>query len=95
MVLLPTLLMGIIAHSLLSDTGQQSLFTCTERMEHGVGNLLFAEMEMKKRVTVTLEVESDDELNMDDKFIKHDLEQEISCTTNLYEVISIETEVTE
>lgn len=50
---------------------------------------------MKKRVTVVLEVESDDELNMDDKFIKHDLEQEINCASNLYEVISIETEVVE
>jgi len=51
--------------------------------------------EMKKRVTVVLEVESDDEINMDDEFIKHDLEQEISCTSNYYEVISIETEVIE
>jgi len=50
---------------------------------------------MKKRVTVVLDVESDDEFNMDDKFIKHDLEQEISCASNWYEVISIETEVIE
>ena len=50
---------------------------------------------MKKRVTVVLEVESDDKFNMDDKFIKHDLEQEINCTTNWYEVVSIETEVIE
>lgn len=50
---------------------------------------------MKKRVTVVLEVESDDEYNMDDKFIKHDLEQEINCATNWYEVVSIETEVIE
>lgn len=50
---------------------------------------------MKKRVTVVLEVESDDEINMDDKFIKHDLEQEINCASNWYEVISIETEVIE
>lgn len=50
---------------------------------------------MKKRVTVVLEVESDDEFNMDDKFIKHDLEQEINCATNWYEVINIETEVIE
>lgn len=48
---------------------------------------------MKKRVTVVLEVESDDEYYTDDKFIKHDLEQEINCATNWYEVISIETEV--
>lgn len=50
---------------------------------------------MKKRVTVNLEVESDNELNMNDKFIKHDLEQEINCASNLYEVISIKTEVIE
>ena len=50
---------------------------------------------MKKRVTVVLEVESDDEYYLDDKFIKHDLEQEIRCTTNWYEVISVKTEVIE
>lgn len=50
---------------------------------------------MKKRVTVVLAVESDDEFNMDDKFIKNDLEQEINCTSNYYEIISIETEVIE
>ena len=50
---------------------------------------------MKKRVTVVLEVESDDEFNMDDKFIKHDLEQEINCASNSYEVVSIESEVIE
>ena len=48
---------------------------------------------MKKRVTVVLEVESDDELNMDDKFIKHDLEQEINCASNYYEVVDIKTEI--
>lgn len=47
---------------------------------------------MKKRVTVVLDVESDDDYYTDDNFIKHDLEQEIKCTTNWYEVISIETE---
>ena len=50
---------------------------------------------MKKRVTVVLEVESDYKLNMDDKFIKNDLEQGINCTSNWYDVISIETEVIE
>lgn len=50
---------------------------------------------MKKRVTVVLEVESDDEINMDDKFIKNDLEQEINCASNFYEMVSIETEVIE
>jgi len=48
---------------------------------------------MKKRVTVVLEVESDDEFNMDDKFIKNDLEQEINCASNWYEIIDIKTEV--
>lgn len=50
---------------------------------------------MKKRVTVVLEVESDDELDMGDAFIKNDLEREINCASNCYEVISIETEVIE
>lgn len=50
---------------------------------------------MKKRVTVVLEVESDDEYYTDDDFIKHDLKQEIKCATNWYEVISIKTEVIE
>ena len=48
---------------------------------------------MKKRVTVILEVESDDDINMSDKFIKNDLEQEIGCASNSYEVISIKTEL--
>lgn len=47
---------------------------------------------MKKRVTIVLEVESEDEINMDDKFIRQDLEQEISCASNRYEVISFRTQ---
>lgn len=47
---------------------------------------------MKKRVTLILEVESEDEINMDDKFIRQDLEQEISCASNRYEVISFRTQ---
>ena len=46
---------------------------------------------MKKRVTLVLEVESADE----DTFIERDLWQEIVCTCNWYEVISISTEVVE
>lgn len=47
---------------------------------------------MKKRVTIVLEVESEDEINMDDRFIRQDLEQEISCASNSYEVISFRTQ---
>lgn len=50
---------------------------------------------MKKQVTVILEVESDDTYYTNDQFIKHDLEQEIHCATNWYEIISIETKVIE
>ena len=51
------------------------------------------EVKMKKRVTVILEVESDDDISMSDDFIKDDLEQEINCASNSYEVISIKTEL--
>lgn len=47
---------------------------------------------MKKRVTVILEVEKDDEYDMTDKFIEQDLKQEINCASNYYDVISIKTE---
>ena len=46
---------------------------------------------MKKRVIVILEVESEDDMNISDEFIKNDLEQEISCASNYYETISIQT----
>lgn len=47
---------------------------------------------LKKRVTVILEVESDDEINMDDRFIQNDIVQELSCASNRYEIVSIQTE---
>lgn len=48
---------------------------------------------MKKQVTVVMIVESEDEINMDDRFIRQDLEQEIACASNYYEVVSIKTEI--
>ena len=47
---------------------------------------------MKKRVTIVLEVETDDDWCMTDKFIKSDLEQEIHCASNWYNFISFKTE---
>ena len=44
---------------------------------------------VKKRIFLTLEVESDDEINLDDKYIEWDLRQEISCTSNTYDILSI------
>ena len=44
---------------------------------------------MKKRVTVVLEVESDDEFNLTDEFIRNDLETEINCASNSYDFISM------
>ena len=41
---------------------------------------------MKKLVILILEVESDDEVNMKDEFIRHDLEGEIKCCSNFYEI---------
>lgn len=48
---------------------------------------------MKKRVTIVLEVESDDEINMSDNFIRSDLEQEINCASNFYDIIDFKTEI--
>lgn len=48
---------------------------------------------MKKRVTIILEVESDDEINMSDDFIRSDLEQEINCASNFYDIIDFKTEI--
>jgi len=48
---------------------------------------------MKKRVIVTLEVETDDEINISDEFIQNDLKQEINSASNCYDIISIQTEV--
>lgn len=47
---------------------------------------------MKKRIVITLEVDTDDELMQTDDFIRSDLESEINCASNYYDVISIETE---
>lgn len=44
---------------------------------------------MKKTITIALEVESDDEYMMSDEFIKTDLEREINCASNFYDVVSI------
>lgn len=46
---------------------------------------------MKKRIIVTLEIDTDDEYMLSDNFIKKDLEQELNCASNYYEIISIET----
>ena len=44
---------------------------------------------MKKIVAMILEVESDDKYFISDEFIENDLESEISCTTNSYDIINI------
>jgi len=48
---------------------------------------------MKKRVTIVMEVESDDEINMSDDFIRSDLEQEINYASNFYDIIDFKTEI--
>lgn len=48
---------------------------------------------MKKRITIVLEVDTDDKQMLSDDFIKNDLEQEINCASNSYEIKSVETEV--
>ena len=50
---------------------------------------------MKKKITLILEVDSDDEINLNDWFIQNDLMQEISCASNYYELISIKIEDSE
>lgn len=45
---------------------------------------------MKKRITLILETETDDEFLMKDEFIRDDLETEINCASNSYEIVSIE-----
>ena len=47
---------------------------------------------MKKRITIVLEVETDDDVMITDKFIKKDLETEIHCASNWYNFISFKTE---
>ena len=46
---------------------------------------------MKKRITIVLEVETEDPVMMTDDFIKNDLECEINCASNAYNIITIET----
>lgn len=46
---------------------------------------------MKKYITIILEVDTDDKTMITDDFIKNDLEQEINCASNSYDIISIET----
>lgn len=49
---------------------------------------------MKKLITITMTVENDDENPaLTDDFIRNDLEQEINCASNYYEIVSIETKV--
>lgn len=47
---------------------------------------------MKKKITVILEIESDDEFMMSNEFIKNDLKTEINCASNSYDVVSIDVE---
>ena len=44
---------------------------------------------MKKIITVILEVESNDEFMITDDFIRNDIETEINCASNSYDVVSI------
>ena len=47
---------------------------------------------MKKRIIIVLETESEDCDFMTDEFVRDDLETEINCTVNLYNIVSFETE---
>lgn len=44
---------------------------------------------MKKRITVVLYVETNDEIMISDEFILNDLRREINCASNFYDVESI------
>ena len=44
---------------------------------------------MKKIITVILEVESNDKFMIADDFIRNDIETEINCASNSYDVDSI------
>lgn len=48
---------------------------------------------MKKQITIVLEVESDDEFMINDKFIKNDIMAEISCASNSYDLISMDIDI--
>lgn len=50
---------------------------------------------MKKQVTLVLEVESDDEYMLRDDVIENDLQREINCACNSYDVVSFKAEVVE
>lgn len=47
---------------------------------------------IKKRITLTLEVENEDG-QMSDDYIKNDLEVEINCASNSYDIITFKTEI--
>jgi len=46
-------------------------------------------MVYRKRVTIVLDVESEDPVNVSDPFIRIDLETEIGCCCNIYDLVSI------
>lgn len=48
---------------------------------------------MKKRVTVVLEVETDDEYMLRDDVIERDLQREINCACNSYDIVDFKTEI--
>ena len=50
---------------------------------------------MKKRVTVVLEVETDDEYMLRDDVIERDLQREINCACNSYDIVDFKTEIIE
>lgn len=64
------------------------------KIENGITNLkqTIGERYMRKRITVVLEVDTEDEQMQTDDFIKEDLEREINCASNLYDIKSIEIE---
>ncbi len=47
---------------------------------------------MKKQVTLVLEVETDDEYMLRDDVIERDLQREINCACNSYELIDFKIE---
>jgi hypothetical protein len=47
---------------------------------------------MKKQITMILEVDSDDETMISDKFIQNDIMAEIGCASNTYELVSFKSE---
>ena len=50
---------------------------------------------MKKQVTLVLEVESDDEYMLRDDVIERDLQWEINCACNSYDMVDFKTEIVE